>query len=44
MSSYLHVTEKVLIIEGLEGLVSEPIRPGLELITPKKTDRRDPPS
>ena len=40
----MHVTEKLLKIEGLDGSVPENIRPGLELITPKKIDRRDPPS
>ena len=39
----LHVTEKLLKIEGLEGL-PESIKPGVDIITPKKADRRDPPN
>ena len=41
---FLHVTEKLLKVEGLEGSLPEALRLGQELITPKKIDRRDPPS
>ena len=41
---FLHVTEKLLKVEGLEGSMPEALRLGQELITPKKIDRRDPPS
>lgn len=41
---YLHVTEKLLRIDGLEGYMPETIRKGIDVITPKSTDRRDPPN
>lgn len=41
---YLHVTEKLLRIEGLDGAVPEHLRPGVDFITPKVIDRRDPPN
>lgn len=41
---YLHVTEKFLRVDGLDGWISEGIREGLEEITPASMDRRDPPS
>ena len=41
---FLHVTEKLLKIEGMDGHVPENLREGVNLITPKKIDRRDPPT
>ena len=41
---YLHVTERTLKIEGLDGRVPENLREGISIITPKKIDRRDPPN
>jgi hypothetical protein len=40
----LHVTEKLLKVEGLDGVIPENLREGVQLITPKKMDRRDPPT
>lgn len=31
-------------IDGLEGYMPETIRKGIDVITPKRTDRRDPPN
>lgn len=39
---YLHVTEKLLIVEGLDGQVTPKIKEGIEEITPVKLDRRAP--
>ena len=44
LASFLHVTEKLLKIEGLDGSLPEAIKPGIENITPKSIDRRDPPN
>lgn len=41
---YLHVSEKILRVEGLEGSLSETLTQGQAFITPKKVDRRDPPT
>jgi len=41
---YLHVTERLLKIEGLEGAVPKHLKEGVDKITPKPVDRRDPPN
>ena len=41
---YLHVSEKLLKVEALEGIVPENLKPGLDKITPKTVDRREPPN
>jgi hypothetical protein len=41
---YLHVTERTLKIECLDGKVPENLKEGISTITPKKIDRRDPPN
>lgn len=43
-SMFLHVTERFLKIDGLEGPLPENLMPGKELITPKVIDRREPPN
>jgi len=41
---YLHVTERLLKNESLEGPVPENLKAGFDLITPKTIDRREPPN
>ena len=43
-NAFLHVTEKCIKVEGLEGQVPEDIKLGQSLVTPKKIDRREPPT
>ena len=40
----MHVTERILKIEGLDGPVPENLKDGIEKITPKNIDRREPPN
>ena len=42
ISMYLHVTEKLLQVEGLDGQVPKAIKEGIDEITPIKLDRRAP--
>ena len=42
---FLHVSDKLLKIEGLDGgQIPEDLRLGVDVITPKFIDRRTPPS
>lgn len=41
---HLHVTERLLKIEGLDGPVPESLKEGVDRITPKSIDRREPPN
>lgn len=43
-NSFLHVTERLLDIEGLEGHFPSHLEEGIKKITPKNIDRRQPPS
>ena len=40
---YLHVTEKFLRVEGLEGWINQDLHHGMNHITPNQMDRREPP-
>lgn len=42
LSLYMHVTERLLKIENLDGPVPDILKEGLDLITPKVIDRREP--
>jgi hypothetical protein len=41
---FMHVTERLLKIDNLEGPYPESIKEGVDLITPKVIDRREPQS
>jgi hypothetical protein len=41
---YLHITERFLKIDGLEGKVPDHLINGISKICPKDNDRRNPPN
>jgi len=44
LNLYLHVSERLLKIDCLDGQVPDSLVEGVDLITPKKIDRREPPN